>query len=217
MCDRETEIAMDDFLRTEAPRTKPGSTYCRKCRMRRPPRTHHCSTCDVCVVRMDHHCPWINSCIGIRTHKIFYLLSFYSFLLSLWIAATTGYTLFVYAVDGRFKLSSALHIQTVFLFLVSAPFLVLIALFLRYHTGLIAKNRTTLEDIIHREEKRKYTDINVIRRVEGQVPLRQKPSSPFDRGFCSNAKEVLGVCFLLWVVPFPIRKKEMKQYLVTAE
>jgi Uncharacterized protein containing DHHC-type Zn finger len=55
----------------------PSSSYCKKCKIIRPPRCHHCSKCNRCVLQMDHHCVWINNCIGYNNYRTFVLTLVY--------------------------------------------------------------------------------------------------------------------------------------------
>eukprot|EP00929_Paragymnodinium_shiwhaense_P047762 TRINITY_DN24222_c0_g3_i2.p1 TRINITY_DN24222_c0_g3~~TRINITY_DN24222_c0_g3_i2.p1 ORF type:complete len:665 (+),score=95.83 TRINITY_DN24222_c0_g3_i2:119-2113(+) len=46
-------------------------SYCKTCKIRRPPRSSHCRLCDNCVSEFDHHCFWIGNCVGSRNHRSF--------------------------------------------------------------------------------------------------------------------------------------------------
>ena len=46
-------------------------SYCKTCKIMRPPRSYHCSICGYCVEVHDHHCPWMGTCIGLRNIRYF--------------------------------------------------------------------------------------------------------------------------------------------------
>ncbi|XP_075241112.1 palmitoyltransferase ZDHHC21-like [Convolutriloba macropyga] len=63
-------------------------TYCEKCDLNRPLRTHHCRVCGICVRQFDHHCWWINNCVGEDNKWLFFLLIFYSTVLTVLMMVT---------------------------------------------------------------------------------------------------------------------------------
>jgi len=66
-------------------------SYCKSCKILRPPRAFHCTDCGVCVEVHDHHCPWVGTCVGHRNVKYFCGFLFWTathalitFLICLW-------------------------------------------------------------------------------------------------------------------------------------
>ncbi|KPA85551.1 unspecified product [Leptomonas pyrrhocoris] len=48
-----------------------GRSYCRHCRLYRPPRCSHCYVCGVCILEHDHHCVLLGVCVGKRSMRWF--------------------------------------------------------------------------------------------------------------------------------------------------
>eukprot|EP00917_Polyrhabdina_sp_WS-2016_P027753 GHVP01059260.1.p1 GENE.GHVP01059260.1~~GHVP01059260.1.p1 ORF type:complete len:213 (+),score=11.10 GHVP01059260.1:294-932(+) len=196
------KLTMKEFLQSDASSGKENYTYCRKCDIKRPSRAHHCSTCNRCVIRMDHHCPWINNCVGRKNYKMFYLFVIHIFLLVLFIFVTTFVFLIQSIVNRTYKYEWS-FIVVIVLCIVSTIFLIPLIFFIFYHSSLVIKNRTTLENIIWSDEKRRYKQINNIRRKEGQTELKASNRMDFNRGMYENIKEVFGGNIFMWGVPIP--------------
>mmetsp|Transcript_36627 Transcript_36627/g.146408 ORF Transcript_36627/g.146408 Transcript_36627/m.146408 type:complete len:215 (+) Transcript_36627:642-1286(+) len=62
-------------------------SYCRTCKIWRPPRSSHCRVCDNCVEIFDHHCQWLGNCVGSRNYGAFFLFVLHTQLLSLFTLA----------------------------------------------------------------------------------------------------------------------------------
>lgn len=161
--------------------------YCVPCNTFKPDRAHHCSTCRECVLQMDHHCPFTgNSCVGLLNRKFFVLFLYYGTL-----SCTLVATLTPRAIFGRLmeldEQPTTVALAWVILVMMGYIFCALHALalapFSAFHTYLVLKNRTTIEN----QEPRTALHGEVLRRS--------------DRPWLHNWKATFGPKPLLWFVP----------------
>ena len=142
---------------------------------------------------MDHHCPWVCNCVGFRNIKFFYLYLFYSTIFIL-------LNISVLIVEGIYFLSLDNSDAAPYIFLVWAgmgcSFLVSVFSLLCYHSWLIGRNLTTIENI-------SMGDASIYNRLYGRAALRKLSYSAdsYDLGLRQNWIQVFGPRPLLWFVP----------------
>ena len=123
-------------------------SYCKTCKILRPPRAFHCATCGVCVEQHDHHCPWVGTCIGYRNLKFFVSFLFWTLFLAILTLIICSVVIATCSEQMNQDEFSAFKITTCVILSFSAicSFFLLI-FFLHQLCALGVKNKMTNEDL----------------------------------------------------------------------
>ncbi|KAH9599540.1 Palmitoyltransferase [Trypanosoma melophagium] len=178
--------------------------WCYVCNLYRPLRAVHCRFCDVCITRRDHHCPWVGTCVGERNYRFYW-----SFLWStLWLALTVMIggvvgiirrlgSITTNSSDGGknafFSVLAESHFIEPVLVLIAFVAFCLVAPLTAYHTMLVARNMTTVEEMrggpnhVHYYNKGGWWE-NCKATLFSPIPPSKFVS---ERGFCTPSVEVV--------------------------
>lgn len=168
-------------------RTDGRHRFCVHCNVFKPDRAHHCRSCRECVLGMDHHCPFTgNSCIGLWNRKFFVLFLYYATLSCTLVAVLTPRAILQRLIEMEEQPSTPSIVGVVLLlmgYMLCALHAVALTPFSMFHTYLVLKNRTTIEN------------------QEMMLPMHSDVLRRLDRGWLINWKGVFGPKPLLWFVP----------------
>lgn len=178
--------------------------FCVHCKVFKPDRTHHCSTCQECVLQMDHHCPFTgNSCVGLLNRKFFILFLYYATLSCTLVAALAPRALLKHILtfdSSVTPMSIGWSVVLLMGYILCLLHAIALALFSAFHTYLVLKNRTTIEN----HEPRQPSHVEVLRRM--------------DRGRLDNWNATFGPHPWLWFVPISYgRPADPMQWHVTKQ
>ncbi|KAI0989628.1 hypothetical protein GJ496_008299 [Pomphorhynchus laevis] len=120
--------------------------FCNICMCIKPDRCHHCSVCNRCILKMDHHCPWLNRCVSFENYKYFYLTILWGFVTSLFLVGSSAKYFVQFWTVTDSDVSSILRFAVMYQFFVSLIMGISLISLLTFHTFLVSKNRTTLEN-----------------------------------------------------------------------
>jgi len=157
--------------------------WCTHCQNFKPPRSHHCRECGKCVLKMDHHCPWVLNCIGFYNYKLFFNMLIYGDVSILMITCSFSSFLREKISDLETETPQLIFIASVFACMIMIS--CLLTIFLMFHTMLVLKGKSTIEQC---DKKKKIPN--------------------YDRGIRKNFLTVFGKNPLLWFLPVKVHDDE---------
>lgn len=143
----------------------------------------------VMIASLPPQCPWMGRCIGYRNHKLFYMFTFYGFLLALFYVIVT-LIVAIRHFSGDMPMDTYITVLDIVIlistFLFGGCFVG--GLFFS-HTLLLLQNKTTFE------------------RLRPQKSVLDLPPNErlFDIGWRANWAAVMGPNPMMWLVPVPTR------------
>jgi hypothetical protein len=148
--------------------------FCKHCQLRKPSRSSHCNICGSCVFKHSLHSYFMNNCIGFGNEKFFFLLSFWSSLLSVFVFATLLQIL-IWQLGRRHQSPNA--VQMLIVCCISLVFIFICIPLFCFNLMLLLRGRTWRE-------------------------YREGGSKSYDLGWKKNIVSVLGPKWYLWLVPY---------------
>lgn len=186
-------------------------TYCKSCKIYRPPRSHHCHVCNVCILKMDHHCVWINQCTGHGNYFFFWrTLAFIT--AGCAYIALVAYAPFMKSLhDSSFPPNSGRHLYVGWRTLLAPntrlglSFALGVALSLAvgglfsWHIYLLSSNQTSIEWHQNRATRRRL-------KHQGRLWV-----NPYDLGWRKNMEQVFGTqsIFVALFSPLPLNSSRL--------
>ncbi|XP_055346063.1 palmitoyltransferase ZDHHC20-B-like [Paramacrobiotus metropolitanus] len=180
--------------------------YCEKCFLIKPDRSHHCSVCERCILKMDHHWIRVMNSTGFDNYKFFVLFLGYAVCFCLYTALTDLPYFIRFWRDELTGSGNKFHI--LFLFFVSAMFMISLITLLSYHIYLTLVNRSTIES------------------YRSPIFAGGIDKNGFHLGHYNNFTQIFGDNWLLWFIPvftskgngleYPVRSSRDSAYVSPA-
>lgn len=139
---------------------------------------------------MDHHCPWVNNCIGFWNRKYFILLLFYVQISTIFVFGAlipdlikSGVYLYEAVTDiHNIHIKEVIFaLEVIIVFLFASLICTLMFMFFNFHRKLVRENKTTIENLEHKNKEYR---------------------SNYEMSEEENIVQVMGTIKWLW--PFPI-------------
>eukprot|EP01127_Copromyxa_protea_P010531 TRINITY_DN2563_c0_g1_i3.p1 TRINITY_DN2563_c0_g1~~TRINITY_DN2563_c0_g1_i3.p1 ORF type:complete len:266 (-),score=26.69 TRINITY_DN2563_c0_g1_i3:281-1078(-) len=124
-------------------------SFCKTCRIWKPPRAHHCRTCDNCVLEFDHHCPWVGNCVGQGNYRWFNFFLWSVIFGSIYLFFCAGLHFGLMLHEPKATWVDTVKAYPADVGLMSYSFFICLSIFglCGYHCNLMCKGKTTYENV----------------------------------------------------------------------